>query len=101
MSIQTQIEDRLRKKFRVQELRITNESRRHRLDPGGETHFRVLLVAPEFEGQGLVARHRSIYEALAEEMAAGIHALTLELRTPIEWEKDPARVSSPPCANSD
>lgn len=49
--------------------------------PSGETHFRVAAVSPAFAGLGLVARHRLVYAALAEEMAGPIHALTLDTKT--------------------
>ena len=54
--------------------------------PSGETHFKVVAVSPAFEGLGLVARHRLVYGALAEELAGPVHALTLETRTPAEVE---------------
>jgi len=52
--------------------------------PSGETHFRVVAVSPAFSGLGLVARHRLVYGALAEEIAGPVHALTLVTKTPEE-----------------
>lgn len=31
--------------------------------PSGETHFRVALVSPEFEGLPTIKRHRLVYQA--------------------------------------
>ena len=33
--------------------------------PSGETHFRVALVSPEFEGLTTIKRHRLVYQARA------------------------------------
>jgi BolA protein len=43
-----------------------------------------VAVSEAFTGLGLVARHRLVYGALAEEMAGPIHALTLDTKTPDE-----------------
>ena len=52
--------------------------------PGGETHFRIHLVAPAFAGKGRIERHRMIYAALAREIADGVHALALNAKAPGE-----------------
>ncbi len=44
----------------------------------------MLLVAPSFGGMGRVARYRAVHAALAPEFDAGLHALSLTLRTPEE-----------------
>ena len=69
-------------------LQIEDESARHAghagAAPGGQTHFRVLLVSAAFRGQSRVARSRLVHAVLGEEFAGGLHALTLNLRTPEE-----------------
>ena len=52
--------------------------------PGGETHYNVLLVSETFRGMGRVARSRAVHAVLEAEFAAGLHALSLTLRTPEE-----------------
>jgi len=52
--------------------------------PGGETHFRIHVVAPAFAGKGRIERHRMIYAALAREIADGVHALALNAKAPGE-----------------
>ena len=52
--------------------------------PGGETHYRVLMVSGDFRGQSRLARSRRVHAALGGEFAAGLHALSLNLRTPEE-----------------
>lgn len=51
---------------------------------GGETHFNVLVVSAAFDGLTRVQRSRLVHELLAPEFAAGLHALSLTLRTPAE-----------------
>jgi BolA protein len=51
---------------------------------GGQTHYSVLVVSPQFQGLGRVARHRLVNAALADEFEGGLHALSLILRTPEE-----------------
>lgn len=50
----------------------------------GETHFNVKIVSPKFDGQNLVKRHRMVYEALADELQSGLHALSIVAKTPQE-----------------
>ncbi|KAJ9519120.1 hypothetical protein QJQ45_007671 [Haematococcus lacustris] len=50
----------------------------------GETHFRVEVVSEAFRGMGLVARQRNIYRLLEEEFQQGLHALSLDTKTPEE-----------------
>ncbi len=53
---------------------------------GTKDHYKARIVAEQFEGQNRVARHRLVYDALSEEMKGPIHALTLEVYTPQEWD---------------
>jgi BolA protein len=42
------------------------------------------MVSDAFEGLSRVARQRLVMEALTEEFASGLHALSLDLKTPQE-----------------
>ena len=44
------------------------------------THFELTIVSDAFAGKSLVARHRMIYELLAELMHTHIHALKIDAR---------------------
>lgn len=56
---------------------------------GGETHFAVALVSPSFAGKTQIQRHRLVNSLLREEFdEKGLHALSLRLKTPEEWEKE-------------
>ncbi|MCX7946116.1 MAG: BolA family transcriptional regulator [Hydrogenophilus sp.] len=49
-------------------------------------HFTARVVSAAFEGQGMVARHRMVYQALGPELGREIHALQLTTLTPGEWQ---------------
>ena len=82
------IDNKLRSRFAPLRLSIEDESSRHRGHAGhregGETHFRVEIVSAEFEGKTRVIRQRLVYETLKDELAGGVHALTLTTLTPAE-----------------
>lgn len=77
----------LRTSFKVASLNIEDESHLHAGHAGAATgggHFKLTIVAPEFEGMSKVARHRAIYAALNKHFPAEIHALTILAFTPSE-----------------
>ena len=82
------IATRLTESFAPALLQVVDESARHAghagAQPGGETHYAVLLVAEAFRGQARVARSRAVHAVLGPEFAAGLHALSLTLRSPEE-----------------
>lgn len=51
---------------------------------GTADHWKATIVSAAFNGQSLVARHRIVMAALADEMKGPIHALTLDVKTPDE-----------------
>lgn len=96
MSIQSTIEEKLAAAFSPQRLAVINESHLHAghhhaasghhatFDGAGETHFRVRIVAEAFAGMSRVERHRAVNALLADELAAGVHALAIEAAAPGE-----------------
>jgi len=86
------VAERLRNKleaaFQPTELVVTDESAHHAghsgARDGGESHFRVRIVSAAFSGLSRVDRQRRVYEALAEEIDGGVHALALTTLTPQE-----------------
>ena len=82
------IEAALTARFAPQRLEVVDESHLHAghagWRQGGETHFRVTIVADAFEGASRLARHRMVNEALAAELADGVHALAIRAQTPAE-----------------
>jgi BolA protein len=73
-------------------LEIIDDSHKHAnhfVHPGGaghqgETHFTVRIVSSAFAGKSRVERHRLVNALLAEELAAGVHALALQTKAPGE-----------------
>lgn len=67
---------------------IENESAQHsdHYSGDGESHWRILIVAPEFTGLSRVQRHQKFNQLVQDEFAKGLHALSLQLLDPQEWE---------------
>ena len=88
MTMKQQIEARLTEGLAPIALEVLDESDRHKghsgARAGGETHYRVDIVAERFAGKGKVERHRMVYGLLKEEFAAGVHALALKTLAPGE-----------------
>ena len=82
------LEALLTQAFSPTQLRVQDDSARHAghagAEPGGETHYNVLIVAAACAGMNRVARSRAVHTALAAEFAGGMHALSLTLRAPGE-----------------
>ena len=85
MSITTQmLELRLKQQLTPSFLEVVDESAAHAghagaNDSGSGTHFRVRIDSPQFIGKTRVLKHRLVYDALAEYMAQGLHALAIEV----------------------
>ncbi|MGU9977445.1 MAG: BolA family protein [Candidatus Oxydemutatoraceae bacterium WSBS_2016_MAG_OTU14] len=99
MSIQQIIESKIRTSKLVPEhLEVINESDKHNVPEGSESHFKLIIVSAEFSRQSLINRHRMVNEVLAEELANNIHALALRTLSPEEWvEKGQSTAPTPPC----
>lgn len=52
---------------------------------GTRDHYKLVLVASDFDGVLPIKQHRLIYGALKEQMKGPIHALTIESYTPAQW----------------
>ena len=88
MRMADRISAKLMAELGPERLEVVDESAQHAghagARPGGETHFRVTVVAAAFEGLSRVERQRRIYALLAEEMRDRVHALSLSALTPAE-----------------
>jgi BolA protein len=88
MSVAATIRTKLMERFAPTRLVVIDESHRHAghagARPEGETHFAVTIVSNAFAGLNRVARQRLVYETLAVELAARVHALSLTTVTPGE-----------------
>jgi BolA protein len=88
MRVEDLITRKLTEAFAPESLRVIDESHQHAGHaghrPGGETHFRVYIVAKTFRGKGRLERHRMINAALSGELAGGVHALAIHAAAPGE-----------------
>ena len=82
------IEKKLTEAFSPQSLNVLDELHQHEGHaghrPGGQTHFRVYIVANAFKGKSRIERHRMINGILSDELAAGVHALAIHAAAPGE-----------------
>ena len=98
MSVAASIERKLALGLDLAHLEVVNESGNHNVPPGAESHFKVVVVADQFAGERLLARHRRIHALLAEELAGEVHALAIHAYTAEEWRRRfGAAPLSPPC----
>jgi BolA family transcriptional regulator, general stress-responsive regulator len=84
MTVKENIELKLNNAIKSELLEVIDESHKHAghmgARPEGETHFHVNITAKEFNGQSLVARQRTIYKILADDLAGPVHALSLSVK---------------------
>lgn len=82
MSVSQEIRDRLEAAFAPTRLEIIDDSERHRghagYQEGGESHFRIDIAAPIFEGKTRIERHRAVHAALGD-LTTRVHALALKI----------------------
>jgi len=98
VSVQTDIERKIQAALSPEFLDVANESHMHNVPPGSESHFKVVIVSPEFEALGRVQRHQRVNAVLADELAGPVHALSMETHTAPEWEaRGGKRLESPAC----
>jgi BolA protein len=83
------IESRLGAALSPEFLRVDDDSAQHAGHAGATAggHYTVTIVAPAFAGRTRVARHRLVYDALADAMQRGIHALAIAAYSPEEFSK--------------
>jgi BolA protein len=89
-SLRERMEIKLKAAYAPEFLQVIDESHKHAghivhegdAPHGGETHFRIQIVAPAFAGKGRIERHRAINALFSEEFSAGLHALALDIRAP-------------------
>ena len=88
MSMAERIRAKLEAGLKPARIAIFDDSHRHQghagAREGGETHFRVEIVASAFAGLTRVQRQRAVYALLADELAERVHALQLTTLAPGE-----------------
>ncbi len=102
MIVEKRIETKLRESFVPLHLEAHNESHKHNVPSGSESHFKVVIVSDRFEKVPLVEKHRMVYGVLNGELQGEVHALSIQTKNPPQWEsigRDGHK--TPPCLGGD
>lgn len=98
------IKSRLTSAFAPQILEVENESTKHSVPVGSETHFKVKVVSDAFIGMLKVKRHQEIYKLFSDEWGLKkdnkLHALSITALTIDENEKS-EKLNSESCQKFD
>jgi BolA protein len=98
VSVQRDIEEKIAGSLSPLHLEVINESYKHSVPEGSESHFKLVVVSDDFAGVPRIGRHKMINRLLAPEFAAGLHALSMETHTAEEWRARGGRAAeTPPC----
>ncbi|XOV82306.1 MAG: BolA family protein [bacterium] len=96
------IEQTLDQDLQVLHLEVIDESANHSVPQGAQSHFKVVIVSPGFEGVSRIERHRRINALLQTEFDQGMHALAIHPYTEAEWRQRFGNAPmSPACAGGD
>jgi len=93
--IQAIIEKKLQEHFNPSHLTVVNESYKHSVPKGSESHFKVVVISDLFEKQTHLQRHRSVNSVLKDELKI-IHALAIQAKTPKQWKDSNQFIDSTP-----
>lgn len=84
MALGEEIEKALNDTLKPAQLEVINESHLHAGHAGddgsGESHWRVVISARQFDEMSRIARHRAVHSALGAEIISRIHALAIDIR---------------------
>ncbi len=98
MTVKSCIQQKLENAFELSHIEVINESHKHNVPPGSESHFKLVLVSNAFSGKLPVKRHQLVYRLLADELNSSVHALALHTYTEQEWQALQNQVpASPDC----
>jgi len=81
-----EMEARLRKTFDPTRLEVINDSAQHAGHSGddgsGESHFTIVIEAPQFGEMSRLARQRSVIDALGDIVGDRVHAVAIKASAP-------------------
>ncbi|CAH1163614.1 unnamed protein product [Phaedon cochleariae] len=96
--IEQSIKAKLKTHLETNHIEVINESYMHNVPKGSETHFKVVVVSEKFNNKPLIQRHRMVNEVLKAELQNGVHALSIEAKTPAQWQESDQMIEpSPNC----
>jgi BolA protein len=82
-----ELTSRLQSRFPADRIDLTDDSHLHAGhagSSGGAGHYSVTIVSARFDGLTRLARHRLVYDAVAEWMPHRVHALVIAAHAPGE-----------------
>ena len=85
MKIENAIRQKIESSCSPEYFELENESHKHSVPVGSETHFRLLIVSDFFKNMSRVDRARKVHELLSLELKGGVHALSERMFTLEEW----------------
>ena len=100
MSRMDRISELIRGTGGITHCEVLDESSGHNVPIGSETHFKLVAVGDVFVQKSRIQRHRMINAMLQDEFEKGMHACSMHLFTPEEWEASSNVPDSPECANA-
>jgi stress-induced morphogen len=98
--VQALLVERLTSAFSPVHLEIENESAKHSVPPGSESHFKVFVVSAAFDGVALLQRHRMVNDAVKGAGGGAslpVHALSIQAKSPSQWAAGAVLQSTPNC----
>ena len=96
------IRQKLTETFNPIHLEVINESHMHNVPKDSETHFKVVVVSPQFDDvKSPLQRHRLINTTLSSELDGPVHALSIIAKSPAQWDKNQVVPPSPNCKGGD
>lgn len=98
MTIEAELRSRIQEAFPQAQVLLENESYKHNVPDGSETHFVMTLVADEFDAMPRVKRHQAVYGLVSDLLEGPVHALALHLYSPQQWvQRHQQSPNSPEC----
>ena len=81
MSLEDEINAAIAQGLSPKSCEVINESHMHAGHSGddgsGESHWRIVLEAPELANMSRLARHRAVHDALGPDIIGRLHALAI------------------------
>lgn len=98
MSRRERIEHLLNTEYCPVFLTVEDESHTHHVPEGAETHYKIIMAADVFSSLPRIKRHQLLNKLLKNELDTGMHALSMHLYCPTEWQtQSSAILKSPSC----
>ena len=96
--IQQMITQRITDALKPIHFEIENESYKHNVPKGSESHFKLFIVSTEFTNLSLIDRHRLVNTIIkGNDTNLPVHALSISAKTPAQWEAGAKIQDTPNC----